>query len=51
VLATHMVAVAVRAASSTEADIPQLSFDDVEPAWAATERQRSSWVSYGIVSG
>jgi methylglyoxal reductase len=33
------------------ADIPQLSFDDVEPAWAAVERQRSSWVSYGSVSG
>ncbi len=28
-----------------------LSFDDVEPAWAAVERQRASWVSYGSISG
>jgi creatinine amidohydrolase len=30
---------------------PFLEFEDVEPAWAAVERQRSSWVSYGDVSG
>ena len=33
------------------ADQPFLSFDDVEPAWEAVERERSSWVSYGAVSG
>jgi creatinine amidohydrolase len=33
------------------ADLPFLTFDDVEPAWAAVERQRSSWVSYGQISG
>ena len=32
-------------------DISTLTFDDVEPAWAAVERQRPSWVSYGPVSG
>jgi len=32
-------------------DIPTLTFDDVEPAWAAVERQRPSWISYGSVSG
>jgi len=32
-------------------DLPILSFDDVEPAWAAIEKRRSSWVSYGSVSG
>lgn len=32
-------------------DLPTLTFDDVEPAWAAVERQRPSWVSYGPVSG
>ena len=32
-------------------DLPFLSFDDVEPAWAAIEQQRSSWVSFGDVSG
>ena len=32
-------------------DIPTLTFGDVEPAWAAVERQRPSWVSYGSVSG
>jgi creatinine amidohydrolase len=32
-------------------DLPILTFDDVEPAWAAVERQRSAWVSYGQVSG
>ncbi len=32
-------------------DLPTLTFDDVEPAWAAVERQRPSWVSYGQVSG
>ena len=31
--------------------LPTLTFDDVEPAWAAVERQRPSWVSYGPVSG
>jgi creatinine amidohydrolase len=33
------------------ADQPFLTFDDVEPAWEAVERERSSWVSYGAVSG
>jgi creatinine amidohydrolase len=33
------------------ADLPMLTVDDVEPVWAAVERQRSSWVSYGSVSG
>ena len=32
-------------------DMPTLTFDDVEPAWAAVERQRPSWVSYGNISG
>ena len=32
-------------------DIPFLSFDNVEPAWAAVEQQRPSWVSYGQISG
>jgi creatinine amidohydrolase len=32
-------------------DLPTLTFDDVEPVWAAVERQRPSWVSYGPVSG
>ena len=32
-------------------DQPFLEFEDVEPVWAAVERQRSSWVSYGDVSG
>jgi creatinine amidohydrolase len=32
-------------------DLPFLTFDAVEPAWAAVERQRASWVSYGDVSG
>jgi creatinine amidohydrolase len=32
-------------------DLPILTFDDVEPAWAAVERRRPSWVSYGQVSG
>jgi creatinine amidohydrolase len=32
-------------------DLPTLTFDDVEPVWAAVERQRASWVSYGSVSG
>jgi creatinine amidohydrolase len=32
-------------------DLPFLTFDDVEPAWAAVERQRASWVSYGQISG
>ena len=32
-------------------DLPTLTFDDVEPAWAAVERQRPSWVSYGQISG
>jgi creatinine amidohydrolase len=32
-------------------DLPTLTFDDVEPVWAAVERQRPSWVSYGTVSG
>lgn len=32
-------------------DLPFLSFDEVEPAWAAVEDRRSSWVSYGSVSG
>lgn len=32
-------------------DLPLLSFDDVEPAWAAVEDRRLSWVSYGSVSG
>lgn len=32
-------------------DLPTLTFDDVEPAWAAVERQRPTWVSYGSVSG
>lgn len=31
-------------------DLPTLTFDDVEPAWAAVERQRPSWVSYGPIS-
>ena len=33
------------------ADLPFLSFDDVEPAWAAVQERRPSWVSYGSVSG
>ncbi|MDX6299450.1 MAG: creatinine amidohydrolase [Nocardioidaceae bacterium] len=33
------------------AELPFLSFDAVEPAWVAIERQRSSWVSFGSVSG
>ncbi len=33
------------------ADRPFLSFDDVEPAWAAVERRRATWVSYGDISG
>lgn len=32
-------------------DLPFLSFDDVEPAWAAVQERRPSWVSYGSVSG
>ena len=32
-------------------DLPFLSFDDVEPAWAAVQDRRQSWVSYGSVSG
>jgi creatinine amidohydrolase len=32
-------------------DLPKLTFGDVEPAWAAVERQRPTWVSYGSVSG
>jgi Creatinine amidohydrolase len=32
-------------------DLPTLTFEDVEPTWAAIERQRPSWVSYGSVSG
>jgi creatinine amidohydrolase len=32
-------------------ELPFLTFDDVEPAWEAVERQRPSWVSYGQVSG
>jgi creatinine amidohydrolase len=31
------------------ADLPFLSFEDVEPAWAAAERQRQSWISYSPV--
>ena len=31
--------------------LPFLTFDDVEPAWAAVDAQRASWVSYGQVSG
>jgi hypothetical protein len=27
-------------------ELPFLTFDDVEPAWAAVEAQRVSWVSY-----
>jgi creatinine amidohydrolase len=38
-------------AGTGPAEIPFLSFEDVEPAWAAVERQRASWVSYGLVSG
>jgi creatinine amidohydrolase len=34
-----------------QADLPFLSFDDVEPAWTAVEMQRTSWVSYGPVAG
>jgi creatinine amidohydrolase len=33
------------------ADLPFLSFGAVEPAWSVIERQRSSWVSFGSVSG
>ena len=33
------------------ADLPFLTFDDVEPVWAAVERQRPTWVSYGQISG
>jgi creatinine amidohydrolase len=33
------------------ADLPILTFDDVEPAWSAVEQQRPKWVSYGSVSG
>src|ERR1700744_597618 len=33
------------------ADLPFLSFDDVEPAWAAVQERRPSWVSYGSGSG
>jgi creatinine amidohydrolase len=32
-------------------DLPFLSFDDVEPAWATVQDRRPSWVSYGSVSG
>ena len=32
-------------------DLPFLSFDDVEPAWAAVENHRPSWICYGPVSG
>ncbi len=32
-------------------DLPFLTFDDMEPAWAAVEAQRSQWVSYGPVAG
>jgi creatinine amidohydrolase len=32
-------------------DLPFLSFDDVEPAWATVQDRRASWVSYGSVSG
>lgn len=31
-------------------DVPPLSFD-VDPAWAAVQAERASWVSYGTVSG
>ncbi len=45
--------VATRACASRlgAPDLPTLTFDDVEPAWAAGERQRPSWVSYGPISG
>jgi creatinine amidohydrolase len=32
-------------------DLPFLSFEDMEPAWAAVLDRRPSWVSYGSVSG
>jgi creatinine amidohydrolase len=38
-------------AGAGPADLPFLSFDDVEPAWAAVQAQQASWVSYGSVSG
>ena len=33
------------------ADLQLLSFNDMEPAWAAVENHRPSWISYGPVSG
>jgi creatinine amidohydrolase len=33
------------------ADIPFISFDDVEPAWDAVNAQRPDWVSLGLVPG
>ncbi len=38
-------------ADTGPADLPFLTFDDREPAWAAVEAQRSQWVSYGPVAG
>lgn len=32
-------------------DLPFLPFDAMEPAWTAVEQQRSTWVSFGQVSG
>ena len=34
-----------------EADIPFLTFDDMEPAWSAIDDQRANWVSHGMVPG
>jgi len=38
-------------AGSGPPGLPFLGFEDMEPAWAAVEERRPSWVSYGSVSG
>jgi creatinine amidohydrolase len=38
-------------AGSGPPGLPFLTFEDMEPAWAAVEDRRPSWVSYGSVSG
>jgi hypothetical protein len=41
----------VAGAGAGPSHLPFLSFDDVEPAWAAVDAQRASWDSYGPVAG
>ena len=41
----------IAAAGQHRADIPFLSFADVEPAWEAVNAQRPEWVSLGLIPG